>query len=40
PAASSFRGLSTRADAAPTTNVAQRPASKNLQESSRSLRFA
>ncbi|MGP6089904.1 hypothetical protein, partial [Antarctobacter jejuensis] len=37
PAASSFRGLSTRADARRTPAVTQRPASKNLQDSGPSL---
>jgi len=38
PAASSFRGLSTRADTCPVATLAPRPASKNLQESRPSLR--
>lgn len=38
PAASSFRGLSTRANTRPAANITQRPASKNLQDSRHSLR--
>lgn len=37
PAASSFRGLSTRADTGPAAKITQRSASKNLQGRSRSL---
>ena len=40
PAASSFRGLSTRAAPAPAANVTPRPASKNLQGSGRSCRWS
>ncbi|WP_217805714.1 hypothetical protein, partial [Roseovarius sp. A-2] len=38
PAASSFRGLSTRAERSSDGKVAPRPASKNLQDSGNSLR--